>query len=86
MFTARQWRSESVTSKDCEKLRLRKLDHITLEEMSHVECFTIRTKTILNGMWWNTKQPNSKAPYRTPYALWQEMKNKVQKILDKQVI
>ena len=52
--------------------------------------FMVRTKMILNAlMWWNTKcdtKPIRKPPYRTPYALRQEMKNQVQKMLDKGVI
>ena len=79
-----------------EKLLPGKLDHLTLKERHDIEPILITyahvfhdfkcTNVVEHQIQVDDTKPIRKPPYRTPYALRQEMKNQVQKMLDKQVI
>jgi len=83
------------------KLLPGKLDHLTNEDRQHIEpilkkyahlfhdeeendfkCTNMMEHQIQVG----DKKPIRKQPYRVPYALWQEMQDQVQKMLNKSVI
>jgi len=81
-----------------EKLLPGKLDHLALEERHHIEPILIKYAHVFHGEDENDfkctnvvehqiqvgdTKPIRKPPYKTPYALRQEMKNQVQKMLDK---
>jgi len=92
---------ESSNKRLYDKLLRGKLDHLSREDRSYIEPVLLKyahvfhdeesndfkeTKVIEHQIIVGDTAPIRRPPYRTPYALREEMQNQVQKMLDKEVI